>query len=137
MRTDFIGRVLGIAHELSGQAAIQPRFHADDRGPPAFGSVGGNADDRYAIFFRIIDERGQILGVSRREDDSVHAALNQLFESLGIFMPERLYRAIDKLNSQLSKASSFFEDSAPELIVEKMDFTRHAHADARDGFGDR
>jgi len=46
-----------LAHEFSGEAAVQAGLDAYDAGAAAFGGVGGDADDAYAFFFGIVDER--------------------------------------------------------------------------------
>lgn len=65
----------------------------------------------------IINKGCQVLGISGGEDDTVHAAFNQLFEGFGIVVTQGLDGAIHKLDSYLSEAARFLQDSAPELIV--------------------
>src|SRR2546430_9192257 len=50
------------------------------------------------------------------------AALYQFLEYLGISFSERLHGAIHELNPQLSDAPGFIQDSAPELVVEIVNF---------------
>jgi hypothetical protein len=41
---------------------------------------------------------------------------------------------MNELNSQRSHTTGLIEDAAPQLVVEEMNFARHANADARRGF---
>ena len=46
-------------------------------------------------------------------------------------------RAVYQLDAKLRNPASFFEDPAPKLIVEKMDFPRYADSDTRVRAGNR
>ena len=75
--------------------------------------------------------------VSCRENDSVDAALHEFLERLGISLPERANRAVYKLRAKLCSTTSFVQDSAPKLIIEKMDFSRYADSNPKASLGHR
>ena len=96
-----------LAHQLSRQAAIQNRFHADHAGTPAPGSVGRDADDPYAPGFGIVDQELEFLGIAGGEDDAVDAALHQFLEGLGIVFSQHLHRTVHELDAQRSHPPGF------------------------------
>jgi hypothetical protein len=50
---------------------------------------------------------------------------------------EDLHGAIQELKTELSDALGFIHDPAPEMVVEKVDFPRHANTQSSAGFGNR
>jgi hypothetical protein len=90
-----------------------------------------------ALLFRAVNEWRQIPRVSRGEDNAIDAALEEFFERFGISFPKHLNGTVHKFDSQLRNAASFVEDPAPELIVEEVDFPRHAYTNASAGLGNR
>src|SRR5437016_6438835 len=124
-----------LAHQFTGQAAIQRRLHADDAGTAALGGIGGYANYTNTFLFRIVNERSQIFWISCGENNSVDAALYQFPEYLGISFCERLHGTIHELNPQLSDAPGFIQDSAPKLVVEIVNLPGHAHPDSSARFG--
>ena len=125
-----------LPHQLPCQPAVQPRFYANDARPPAFRSIGGHTNYADAFLFRVVDKRLEKLRVSCRENDSVDPALHEFPERLGISLSERANRAVYKLRAKLCSTTSFVQDSAPKLIIEEMDFSRYAHANAKASLGD-
>jgi len=48
---------------------------------------------------------------------------------------QRVHGAMKKVHSQMRRTPFFIENSTPHLVVEEMDFTRNADADAYIGTG--
>ena len=80
--------------------------------------------------FGFVNKRRESAGISRGENNSVNSALDQLSESFGVPLPKRLHGAIDETDAELPDTFSFVQNSTPQLVVKKPNFTRDANADA-------
>src|ERR1700682_3903589 len=138
----FLAMIFSTQHtryhgHFGARRPVHPRFYTNDTRPPAFGGIGGHTNYADAFFFRVVDKRRETLRVSRRENDSVDAALHEFHERLGIPLAERANGAVYILRAKLCSTASFVQDSAPKLIIEKMDFPRYADANAKASLGGR
>jgi hypothetical protein len=124
-----------LAHQLAGDTAIQPGVYTDDTRTPALRGVGRHTHDVDALLLRSVNEWREIPRVSRGENNAIDGALEELFEGFGISFPEDLHGTVNKFDSELRNTASFVQDSAPELIVEEVDFPRHAYTNASAGLG--
>jgi len=84
-----------------------------------FRRIGRYANYTDTFLFRAVNKRLQTLRISCRKDDSLNAALHELFESFGVPYAKRGHRAIYQFDTQLCDTTSFVQHAAPELIIEK------------------
>src|SRR6266404_4329453 len=112
------------------------RLDANDARPATFRRIGRNANYRNSLVLGIVDKWLQCFRISSRQDNSLYAASHKLLECVGVPFSEHFHGSIHKLDSKMGNLPGLFQNAAPQLIVEKMNFSRYAHADFCAGLGD-
>jgi len=103
----------------------------------ALRGIRGNTNHADAFGFRFVNQRSQILWVSRGENNPVDATLHEVLEYRRVAFSQDLNGPILKLDTQLPYVAGFLEDPAPKLVIEKMNFAGDANANASAAFRNR
>src|ERR1700676_4992225 len=105
------------------------RLDAHDARSVALRSIRRNTNDAKAFCFCFVNQGCWFVWTSCGEDDSIDTAFHQFLERFYIPFSQSLPGTVFKLDAELLQMPRFVQDSAPKLVVEKMDFLGDAHAD--------